>query len=46
MADIESVRQQMMEELERKIRSDGRLGSIRNKIQNGDYSEAGQYGTR
>jgi hypothetical protein len=46
MADIDSVRQQMMEELERKIRSDGRLGSIRNKIQNGDYSEAGQYGTR
>lgn len=46
MADIDRVRQQMMEELERKIRSDGRLGSIRNKIQNGDYSEAGQYGTR
>lgn len=46
MADINEARQQMMEELQRKIQTDSKLSSIRNKIQNGDYSEASQYGVR
>ena len=36
----------MMDQLQNKIRNDGRLGSIRSKIQNGDYSEAAGYGIR
>lgn len=46
MADINEARQQMMDELQRKIQTDSKLSSIRNKIQNGDYSEASQYGMR
>ncbi len=46
MADINEARQQMMEELQRKIQTDSKLSSIRSKIQNGDYSEASQYGMR
>lgn len=46
MADINEARQQMMEELQRKIQTDSKLSSIRSKIQNGDYSEASQYGVR
>ena len=36
MADINEVRQRMMDELEQKIRNDPQLASIRAKIQSGD----------
>mgnify|MGYP007070188756 CR=1 FL=1 len=47
MADINSVRQQMMEELENRIKADGKLSTIRKKIQNGGtYSDAEAYAIR
>ena len=46
MADINEVRQRMMDELEQKIRNDPQLASIRAKIQSGDPNVASQYAVR
>ena len=46
MADIDEIRQQMFDDLERRVKEDQRLGQIRRSIQAGDYSRAAEYGAR